>query len=126
MADKTLLDYPTTAEPDEAEDNVRVYIPLDLSKEAILRRLDQVIYRFGEATEENEFAYSAEVGMLINQIEIYDQIWYVRHMPEEGKHSIEAVELVKEFVSKLKEIPDGCAECFPFDEIEDLTREYFT
>ena len=45
-------------------------------------------------------------------------------MPKEGRHSREAVELVREFVAKLESIPDGCAECFPFETIEELRREY--
>ncbi len=60
----------------------------------------------------------------ISQIEIYDQVWYVRHMPDEGDHSQEAKDLVKDFVKRLEEIPDGCAECFPFDTIEELKKEY--
>lgn len=45
-------------------------------------------------------------------------------MPEEGNHSAEAVALVKEFVSLLEEIPDGCSEYFPFDMIDELREEY--
>lgn len=57
--------------------------------------------------------FDEDVSMLLSQLEIYDQIWYVRHMPPEGGHSREGIALVKEFVSRLEEIPDGCAECFP-------------
>ena len=45
-------------------------------------------------------------------------------MPENDKHSAEAIELVREFVSRLEEIPDECAECFPFETIEELKTEY--
>lgn len=58
-----------------------------------------------------------DVEMLISQIEIYDQIWYVRHMPKDGEHSMEARNLVEE-------IPDGGAECFPFEVIDRLKEEY--
>ena len=34
-------------------------------------------------------------------------IWFIRHMPKEGKHSLEAIELVKEFVVKLENIEEG-------------------
>ena len=109
----------------EQEDNIRVYVPLDINKELILRRLYSIVARYGEANEDNEMNFSAEVDRLISQIEIYDQIWYVRHMPTDGsKHSKEAVELVREFVEELREIPDGCAECFPFEVIEELEEEY--
>ena len=49
---------------------------------------------------------------------------YVRHTPENGKHSNEAVMLVKEILEKLNSIPDGCSECFPFETIEELKEEY--
>lgn len=41
-----------------------------------------------------------------------------------GNHSAEAVELMKDFVALLEKIPDACAECFPFEEIDELKREY--
>ena len=68
--------------------------------------------------------FSVDVDALISQIEVYDQIWYVRHMPKEGDHSQKAIDLVKDFIKRLEEIPDGCAECFPFDTIEQLKGEY--
>lgn len=84
LSDKSLLGYPGNKEPDLNDDNVRIYIPLDLNREAILRRLDMVIYHYGEANEGNEVEFGIDVDMLIAQIEIYDQVWYVRHMPETG------------------------------------------
>lgn len=110
LIDKPLSELPEMAAPDEDDDNVRIYVPLDLSKDAILRRLERVIAQYGEATEENESEFSMDVDAIISQIEIYDQVWYVRHMPEDGGHSTEAVALVKEFVARLEEIPDGGAE----------------
>lgn len=125
LIDRSLMNYEQVKrEPEEKEDNIRIYIPMDLNKDAILRRLWNVITIYEEASEENEFNFSQDVDTLISQIEIYDQIWYVRHMPKEGAHSAEAVELVKEFVARLEEIPDACAERFPFETIDELKREY--
>lgn len=124
LADKTLLELPPNREPDKKEDNVRIYIPMDLNRDAILRRLDRVIYQYGEANEDNEMEFSTDVGMILSQLEIYDRIWFVRHMPEEGEHSREGIELVKKIVERLEGIPDGCAECFPFEMIDELKREY--
>jgi len=124
LIDKSLAGYPRRREPEEQEDNIRIYIPMDLNKEAILRRLDRVIAYYEEANERNEFDFSMDVDMIISQIEIYDQIWFVRRMPKEGKHSREAISLVEEFIAHLEEIPDGCAECFPFEIIDELKREY--
>ena len=123
VIDKSLLDYPVDYKVDE-RDNVRVYFPMDLSRDAILRRLNRVIAHYGEANEENESDFYEDVGMIISQIEIYDQIWFVRNMPEVGKHSAEAVSLVKDVISALEEIPDGCAECFPFETVEELRKYY--
>ena len=113
--------------PENEVDNIRIYLPMDLNRKAILRRLKDLIYQYGEANEENELAFGADVDRLVSQIEIYDQIWYVRHLPNninKQKHSYEAIELVKEFIEVLKEIPDGCAERFPFDTIDELESEY--
>lgn len=110
--------------PDEEKDNIRIYAPLDLNKKAILRRLDSVICHYEEANEGNEADFAQDVEMLLSQIEIYDQIWYVRHMPKDGEHSLEAKDLVEEFIAKLEDIPDGCAECFPFEIIDRLREEY--
>lgn len=105
-------------------DNIRVYIPMDICKESILRRLSFIINRYGAATEANEMDYAYDVVNLISQIEIYDQIWFIRHMPKEGKHSLEAIELVKEFVAKLEEIEEGDSEMFPYTTIEKLKKEF--
>ena len=110
--------------PDTESDNIRVYVPIDLNKKSILRRLHNIIAQFGEANESNEFHYSSEIQKLIYQIEIYDQIWFARHWIDGKEHSVEAIELVKEFVAALEDIPDGCSECFPFDVIEYLKSEY--
>lgn len=124
LIDKSLLEYPIHPEPEEQDDNVRIYVPLDLNREAILRRLRTVISRYGEAGEYNELDFSVEVGMLISQIEIYDQIWFVRNHPDEGTHSPEVISLISDFISELKSIPDAGAELFPFETIDELRREY--
>lgn len=124
LIDKSLSEYPQRREPDVQDDNVRIYIPMDLNHEAILRRLDRVIVHYGEAREENEMEFQLDVGSIISQLEIYDQVWYVRHTPSEGKHSREAISLVEKFVARLEKIPDGGAECFPFETIDELKREY--
>lgn len=113
-----------SAEPENEKDNRRVYVPLDLNKKAILRRLDEIIRRYGAANESNESDFSLDVRRVLYQVEIYDRIWFVRHMPKEGEHSHEGICLIQEFVKRLEEIPDECAECFPFDMIEELKNEW--
>ena len=97
-----------------------------------MRRLRFLVCRYKEANEQNEFDFSVDVGRLVSQIEIYDQVWFAREgwtraigdYSESEKHSSKAVELVRRFVAELEEIPDGCAELFPFELIDELRREY--
>ena len=106
------------------KDNVRVFVPLDINRACILQRLRVLINKYGEANEDNEFFFGLDVSKLISQIEIYDQIWYVRDNEFDRKHSQKAIDLVREFVEMLEDIPDGCAEMFPFETIDELRSEY--
>ena len=85
---------------------------MDLNKDAILRRLDNIIELYGEAREDNEIKFSIDIGMIISQLEIYDQIWFVRHIPKKGEHSREAIELVTEIIARLEDIPDAASNVF--------------
>lgn len=124
LIDTATRAYPLDYNVLSNKDTLRIYVPLDLNKELILHRLRCLIAHYGEANEANELDFSIDVDMLVSQIEIYDQLWYVKHMPEQGSHSEEAIELVKEFVAMLEDIPDGCAELFPFETIDELKTEY--
>ena len=57
---------------------------MDLNKDAILRRLDNIIELYGEAREDNEIKFSIDMGMIISQLEIYDQIWFVCKLRSNG------------------------------------------
>ena len=105
-------------EPDDQSDNIRIYIPMDLNREAILRRLRWTIDRYGSSSEANESNFSYDVSRIISQIEIYDQIWRVRKFDARYKHSKEAINLIREVIELLKEIPDDCSEVFPFELID--------
>ena len=107
----------------QPEDSIRVYVPLDLSKESILRRLLYVKQKYGDVDWRNESYISSEVAQLIHQIEIYDQVHFVRNMPGVKGHSEKAIGLVREFVKELEEI-DSNGDTFPYDEIEELKSEY--
>lgn len=127
IVDRTANAY----EKDEKqEDNVRIYIPLDLNHKAIIRRLAQIGEKFGYPTDGNEFDYSCEVGRIIAQLEIYDQVWYVwerncADSPEEKHHSQHGKALVEEMLDILEGWEENsCAECFPYDQIDELEEEY--
>ncbi len=116
-------------EPEDEEDNRRVYIPLDLNKAAFLRRLEHVLGKYTNITWKNESAVYSEVHAILTQIEIYDQLWFVREgefpKDENGMitgHSHHAKDVIKEVVARLEEV-DSC-EDFPYDIIEELKTEY--
>lgn len=118
-------------EPEDEPDNVRVYMPVDLNANAIMRRLRYIISHYRKATFDNEMKFSTDVAHIVYLIEIYDQVWFTRakqHFTnEEGfiiGHSKEGVELVKKVIAELQEIPNIDAEMFPFDTIEELKKEY--
>ena len=116
-------------EPEDEEDNRRVYIPLDLNKAAFLRRLNHVLDKFGDITWRNESAVYCEVRRILAQIEIYDQLWFVRECEfpkdENGMitgHSHHARDVISEVVARLEEV-DTC-EDFPYNIIDELKKEY--
>lgn len=127
LIDGTLLELGIRREllkaPENQPDNIRIYLPLDINREAILRRLEEIICRYGAATEANESSFCHDVRQVIAQFEIYDQIWHIRCM-EEDRHSQKAIRLVQEIIARLQAIPDGCAERFPFELIEELENAY--
>ena len=115
------------AEPLPNEDNIRVYIPMDISKESIMRRLYWIIRKYGRVvTWKNETNFSCDVYSLVSQIEIYDQYWLSHGAPSDGKHCDKTKELVKAFVAELKDIDEGDGEMFPYNVIEELEQEYFS
>lgn len=125
-APELVKDIEKYREPDKEKDNVRIYIPMDLNHKSILRRLDYVIDKYGEASEGNETWFSSEVDQVIEQLEIYDSVHYIRNMADGVReHSKEGIALAEDIIKHLEDIPDGCAELFPFTEIDELRKEYF-
>ena len=110
------------------DDNVRVYVPLDLNATQILNRLQQ-IYRIMESPDDtNELEFSYQVGKIISQLEIYDQVWVARDLGDavrikEHLHSKNGIELAGKIVSVLLE-DEGCAERFPYDVVDKLKMEF--
>ena len=112
-------------------DNVRIYVPIDLNADIIMWQLYSLFGSHGYPTESNESVYSSAVRKIISQLEIYDQVWSARNVGEtvqkvDGgvRHSRKGIELAGKIVKYLED-NDGSAECFPYDEIEELKNEFW-
>lgn len=82
------------------DDNVRIYVPMDLNADIIMWQLYSLHSTLGYPDEKNESAYCS--GKVISQLEIYDQVWAVRKLgdtvqKEDGgvRHSHQGIELTK-------------------------------
>ena len=102
--------------------NLKVYGALDINPEAILRRLDHVLWKFKEVGELNEMQVSSEVCAIIEQMELYDRYW--SNERNLSGHCPEVVELAQKIVSMLDSFPNTGTELFPSEEIEYLVKEY--
>ena len=112
------------------DDNVRVYVPMDLNADSIMRQFLALYDALGSPDDNNESLFSAVVTKLISQLEIYDQVWVTRDLAHavqkadgEVFHSRQGIELAQKIVDFLLR-DKGIAECFPFDEIEKLKKEF--
>lgn len=113
------------------DDNVRIYVPIDINPEAIMWRLNFLFVTMDYPTEDNESAYSFAVRRIISQLEIYDHVCVTRNFENSVqkelvgvRHSREGIELAKRIADYLEE-NDGTAELFPWDEIEKLRKEFW-
>lgn len=110
------------------DDNVCVYVPLDLNAAQILNRLQQIYQIMESPDDTNELEFSYQVGKIISQLEIYDQVWAARDLGNavrigEHLHSKNGIELAGKIVSVLLE-DEGCAERFPYDVVDKLKMEF--
>ena len=125
----------------EFTDQVRVYVPLNLSKQHILAYFKAVMNHFGHADEKNEMMFSSAIDQVITRLEIYDQIWFTRELSESSTsnlidpdinedspphHSCHASEIARLIVDELAQLAkNGCvAQHFPYETIDMLCYEY--
>ena len=103
------------------DDNVRIYVPMDLNHDFFLWRLRSLHASLGFPDEGNEGAYQEAVGQLISLLTVYDaaqaEIENVRGHSGKGKRL--ALEMIR-FMEKH----EGVAEHFPYEEMEMLGAEY--
>ena len=100
----------------------------DQSK-SLLSRLDKVIRLCGTATEMNETDFSIEVKRLLKEADLYKSQWDLKDkLPNSSDTPIQLDEktrnLMIAIIAKLKGIPDGGAELFPFELIDTLGQVY--
>ena len=91
----------------------------------IMFRVRRLYDTLGYPTEKNESAYSTVIERIISQLEIYDQVWSVRDLAHSiqkeqpgVRHSQQGIALARKIVDYL-ELHNGCAECYPYDTIEE-------
>ncbi len=130
IADESFYYYTSECDDLKEEDDVRIYIPMDLNQSAILRRLYLIGCNLGDPTEANEPDYWTKTQQIIAQLEIYDQVWYVRERnypdePGEHDHSKHARALVEQILDILEVWAlNSSVELFPYDEINELEETY--
>ena len=104
------------------DDNVRIYVPLDLNADQILHRLRE-IYRVMESPDDmNESDFWVETNKIVAQLEIYDQVWVARNLKDavrinDNIHSPKGIQLAKEIIAILMEDEGFAAEA---EEREDI------
>lgn len=110
------------------EDNVRIYVPIDISQEMILSKLSSLFCELGEVTWRNEMDYSVQVSTLITLLQLYDQLLIEQgNFPVvqtgETLHSKLAIETAKQMCDILIR-NEGTGDTFPYDEIGELSKKY--
>lgn len=104
----------------------------EMSEESqtVIYRLNRIISMCGLATERNESDFSEAVRELLEEAGLYKDEWsWHAKRPKEsisltGSDSSEKRNLLIHVIAKLKGIPDGGAELFPFDLIDTLGQVY--
>ena len=81
------------------DDNVKICVPMDLNADAIMRQLYMLYDALGPVDEGND-----------NQAVV-------------ARHSMQGIKLEKRVVEYL-EVNEGVAECFPYEEIEELKGKF--
>lgn len=112
------------------DDNVRIYVLMDLNADKIMWRLYRIYMVLYDPDYHNETEFSTAVGIIVTQLEIYDQVWVARdaaHAVQKSEggvyHSQKGIELAKKIIEYLEE-NEGCAECFPYETIDKLKDEF--
>lgn len=112
------------------DDNVRLYVPLDINEDEIMQSVYSLYCMLGSPTEYNEMQYFSGMNKVLAKLELYDQL-HCRHNfdqvslnTETGEmHCRSAAVLAKKIKCLLLE-DEGCAEMYPYEIIEKLDQIY--
>lgn len=110
------------------EDNVRIYVPMDINQEQILFKLESIFDELGELTWRTESDYAVRVWQLMTLLKVYDQSLIAQGsfptvQTGETVHSKLAIETAKKMCRILIR-NEGTGDTFPYDEIAELSQEY--
>ena len=111
------------------DDNVRIYVPMDLNGSIIMQELSTLYAILGSPDYKNELNLAVLTDKIIKKLEIYDQIWVSRDVGntvqmENGiRHSKQGIVIAQEILEFLEE-NEGCAEKFPYETIDHLREEW--
>ncbi len=114
------------------DDNVRVYVPLDISEESILHELRTLYHTLGDPDDDNEFSFTNGMRKIYRKLDIYDEAMMERYPEQivhckdesgEVDHSVQVIRIVEKMIQIMEE-NEGCAEMFPYDAIDTLRDEY--
>ena len=100
--------------------------PLSDKSKSVLARLEKIIRLCGTATEMNETDFSIEVKRILQEAGLYKSQWDLKDKLPEKPIQVdeETRNLMTAIIAKLKGIPDGGAELFPFELIDTLGQVY--
>ena len=100
--------------------------PLSDKSKSTLSRLEKIIRLCGTATEMNETDFSIEVKRILQEAGLYKSQWDLKdRLPDRPIQVDEETQnLMITIIAKLKGIPDGGAELFPFELIDTLGQAY--
>lgn len=110
------------------EDNVRIYVPMDINQKLILFKLELLFDELGELTWRTESEYARRVWQLMTLLKVYDQSLIAQGsfptvQTGETVHSKLAIETAKKMCRILMR-NEGTGDTFPYDEIAELSQEY--
>ncbi len=103
------------------DDNVRIYVPMDLNADFLLWRLRFLYESLGFPDEGNESAYQEAVGRLISLLLIYDA---AQAEKERARGHSEKGKRLASLMIRCMEEHEGTAEHFPYEEMEMLGGEF--